>query len=50
MKKEVQELTPRMQKFREVIQAYKVTILFVKSVHNHISNALSQSPVGGRGG
>ena len=47
MKKEVRELTPRMQKFREAIQAYNVTISFVKGVHNHISDALSRSPVGG---
>ena len=50
MKKEVRELTPRMQKFREAIQAYYVTILFVKDVHNHISNALLRSPVGGAEG
>ena len=42
MKKEVRELTPRMQKFREAIQAYNITILFVKGVHNHISGALSR--------
>ena len=47
MKKEVRELTPRMQKFREAIQAYNVTVSFVKGVHNHISDALSRSPVGG---
>ena len=46
MKKEVRELTPRMQKFREAIQAYNVTISFVKGVHNHISNALSRSEGG----
>ena len=47
MKKEVRELTPRMQKFREAIQAYNVRISFVKGVHNHVSDALSRSPVGG---
>ena len=47
MEKEVRELTPRMQKFREAIQAYNVTVSFVKGVHNHISDALSRSPVGG---
>ena len=47
MKKEVRELTPRMQKFREAIQAYNVTISFVKGAHNLISDALSRSPVGG---
>ena len=36
-----------MQKFREAIQAYNVTVSFVKGVHNHISKALSRSPVGG---
>ena len=36
-----------MQKFREAIQAYNVTVSFVKGVHNHISDALSRSPVGG---
>ena len=41
MKKEVRELTLRMQKFREAIQAYNVTISIVKGVHNHISDALS---------
>ena len=47
MKKEVRELTPRMQKFREAIQAYNVCMPFVKGIHNHISDALSRSPVGG---
>ena len=47
MKKEVRELTPRMQKFCEAIQAYNVRISFVKGIHNHISDALSRSPVGG---
>ena len=50
MKKEVRELTPRNQKFRETIQAYNVTILFVKGAHNHISDALTRSPVGGAEG
>ena len=36
-----------MQKFREAIQAYNVTVSFVKGIHNHISDALSRSPVGG---
>ena len=40
-------MTPRMQKFREAIQAYNVRISFVKGVHNHVSDALSRSPVGG---
>ena len=31
----------------EAIQAYNVRMSFVKGVHNHISNALSRSPVGG---
>ena len=48
MKKEVRELTPRMQKFREAIQAYNVTILFIKGVHNHIRDVTGQRvPVGG---
>ena len=47
MKKDVQELTPRMQKFREAIQAYNVCMSFVKGIHNHISNALLRSLVGG---
>ena len=47
MKKELREFTPRMQKFREVIHAYNVTVSFVKGVHNHISDDLSRSPVGG---
>ena len=47
MKKEVRELTPRMQKFREAILAYNVTVSFVKDVHNHIGDALLRSPVGG---
>ena len=47
LKKEVRELTPRMQKFRKAIQAYNVYISFVKRIHNHISDALSRSPVGG---
>ena len=47
MEKEVRELTPRMQEFWEAIQAYNVRIFFVKGVHNHISDALSRSPVGG---
>ena len=47
MKKEVRELTPRLQKFREAIQAYNVCMSFVKGIHNHISDALSRSPVGG---
>ena len=35
MKKEVRELTPRIQKFREVIQAYNVTIkVFQKTQGN----------------
>ena len=50
MKKEVRELTPRMQKFREAIQAYNVTISFVKGVHNHISDTLFRSQVGGAEG
>ena len=40
------EVTPRVQKFRKAIQAYNVTISFVKGVDNHISDALSRSPVG----
>ena len=36
-----------MQKFREAIQPYNVTVSFVKGVHNHISDALLRSPVGG---
>ena len=47
MKKEVRELTPRIQKFREAIQAYNVTLSFVKGAHNFISDALLRSPVGG---
>ena len=40
-----------MQKFREAIQAfYNVCISFVKGIHNHISGALSRSPVGGSEG
>ena len=50
MKKEVRELTARMQKFRETIQAYNVTILLIKGVHNHISDALSRSRGGGAEG
>ena len=50
MKKEVRELPPRMQKFREAIQAYNVNISFVKGVHNHISDVLLRSPVGGSEG
>ena len=50
MKKEVQEVTPRMQKFREAIQAYNVCMSFVRGIHNHISDALSRSPVGGSEG
>ena len=50
MKKEPWELTPKMQKFREAIKAYNVRISFVKGVHNHISDTLSRSPVGGSGG
>ena len=42
MKKEPWDLTPKMQKFREAIKAYNVRILFVKGVHNHISDALSR--------
>ena len=49
-KKEVRELTPRMQKFREAIEAYNVCMLFVKGIHNHISDALLRSPVGGSEG
>ena len=30
MKKEIRELTPRMQKFREAIQAFNVRMSFVK--------------------
>ena len=47
MKKEVQETTPKMQKFREAIQAYNVCMSFVKGIHNHINDALLRSPVGG---
>ena len=47
LKKEVRELTPRMQKFRKAMQACNVYISFVKRIHNHISDALSRSPVGG---
>ena len=50
LKKELWELTPKMQKFRETIKAYNVRISFVKGVHNHISDMLSRSPVGGSGG
>ena len=39
-------MSPRMQKFREAILAYNVTVSFVKGVDNHISDALSRSPVG----
>ena len=47
MKKEVRELTPRMQKFREAIQTFNVTKSFVKGAHNLISDTLLRSPVGG---
>ena len=47
MRTELGDLTPRMQKFREAIQAYNVCTSFVKGIHNHISDALSRSPVGG---
>ena len=47
MKKEVRKLTPRMQKFREAIQSYNVTISFVKGAHNLIGDALSRSPLRG---
>ena len=36
-----------MQKLREAIQAYNVTLSFVKGAHNLISDALLRSPVGG---
>jgi hypothetical protein len=39
-----------MQKFRKAIQAYNVTISFVKGIHNHISDTLLRSPVGGAEG
>ena len=42
MKKEVMALTPRMQTFREAIQAYNVCISFVIGCHNQISDALSR--------
>ena len=47
MKKEIRELTPRMQKFREAIQTYNVCMSYVQGIHNHISDALLSSPVGG---
>ena len=50
MKKEIRELTPRMQKFREAIHAFNVRMSFVKGVHNHISDALLRSTVGGSEG
>ncbi len=34
MKMEVRALTPKMQKFRDPIQAYNVCISFVRCVHN----------------
>ena len=40
-------LTPRMQKFREAIQAFNVCISFVWGVHDKISDALSSALVGG---
>ena len=47
MKKELRDLTPRMQKFREAIQAYNVCMSFVNGIHNDISDSLSRSTVGG---
>ena len=47
IKKELRTLTPRMQKFRESIQAYNVCIFFVRGCHNNISDALSRALVGG---
>ena len=38
MKKEIRALTPRMQKFRETIQAYNVCISFVRGCQNQISD------------
>ena len=47
--KKVRDLTPRMQKLRETIQAYKynVGMSFVNGTSNHKSDVLSRSPVGG---
>ena len=50
MQKEIRHLTPRMQKFREAIQAFNAVLSFVKGASNHISDALLRSPVGGSEG
>ena len=50
MKKTIRFLTDRMQKFREAIQTYNVTITHVRGVHNKISDALSRAPLGSQRG
>ena len=46
MHKELRSLTPRIQ-FRGAIQAFNVSISFVRGIHNKISDALTRAPVGG---
>ena len=47
MKKDLRSLSPRMQKFREVIQANNVDIFFARGIHTQITNALPRAAVGG---
>ena len=50
MRNHSRELSERMQKFCEAIQAYNDKITHVRGVHNQICNALSRAPVGGHKG
>ena len=46
MSKQLRELLPRLQKFREAVESYSMTIKHVKGATNLAADAMSRAPVG----
>ena len=46
MKKQLRELSPRLQKFWEAVEGYGMTIKHVRAAANLAADAMSRAPVG----
>ena len=46
MTKSLMELTPRLQKFREAVKGYGMTIKHVNRAQNLAADSMSRAPVG----
>ena len=46
MGKTMRELPPRLQKFREAVEGYGMTIRHVKGASNLAADSMSRAPVG----